>query len=255
MRGFSLGIPAFARTAANIGGQGGHGLVSESIKSHPQVMATTTSNVEACSENRYPSPLARSVLPPRGPRRSFFSGGVLSGNVIGVKAGTETGRGFAHTRRAGEILFSMGLTCASIGSVITTPRAEKCANPFLSFPSFPQRSSQAACKRTANVPSQVQPLVPSSLMQPTTTRSPARPSVRSQAPTATTQASVTNSIRLTGAFAAPSDLCKRELFGPAGSEGFFRDFNRRSMRACRTGSGRGRTDLRKGEGRTCSTRS
>ncbi len=205
MRGFSLGIPAFARTAAHMDGQGGHGLVSERITSHPFLMATTTSNVGACSENRYPSPLARSVPPPRGPRHSFFSGRVLNGDVIGDEAGHGLGRGFAHPRGAGEILFSMGLTWASIGSVITTSRAEKCANPFLSFPSFPSPPLRAVCRQTANVPSQVPPLVPSSPMRPTTTRSLARLSVRSQAPTATTQASVTDHNRLNGRLTRPLD--------------------------------------------------
>lgn len=206
MRGFSLGIPAFARTAAHIGGQGGHGLVSERITSHPFLTAMTTSNVGACSENRYPSPLARSVLPPHGPRHSFFQG-------CERRRTKAAGRGFAHALCADEILFSMGLTCASIGTVITTSRAEKCANPFLSFPSFPQRSSRAACKRTANVPSPVPPLAPSSPMRPTTTRSPARLSVRSQAPTATTQASVTDHNRLNGRLSRPLDRSVESFSG------------------------------------------
>lgn len=215
MRGFLLGITAFARTAASFGGQGGCALVKMQAKSHPQIMAKTSSNVGACSENRYPSPLARSVLPPHGPRHSFSGRGGLLFPASGA------GRCFAEALRVCEMFFAQAVDWARIHSVITTSRAEKCANPFLFSASSLPLSSRAACLPTVNVPSQVPQQVQLSPMRPTTTRSQARLSVRSRAPIATTQVFVTDHYALTGAQARRFETIQKRFPGQPVRGAFF----------------------------------
>lgn len=188
MREFSLGLSRIARTAAETGKQVMPSLVTKVMRAHLSYRPHGTSNPATCSENRYPSPQARSVLPPCGPRHSFSSS---FGRAFAERSETTSGCAI--------IIYARKAVSDKISAIVTTLRAEKCVNPSSFSPSFPRPSSRAACRQTVNAPSPVLRLAPSSLKRPTTTCSPVPLSARSRAPIATTQASATNPIRLTGA--------------------------------------------------------
>lgn len=180
MRGFLLDPASSAQVAAAFRAVQRAALVRPVPASHGCARSMTASNVSTRSENRYPSPLARSALPPCGPRHSSLQGaprwpGSADGRRVAVICAISV------YARAGEHV--------TLSGVITRSRAEPCVNPSSSLPPCPRPSSPAACKPTVSVPSRA-PLPARWLRtRPTTTRSPARPSARLRAPIATTQAS------------------------------------------------------------------
>lgn len=224
MRGISLGISAFARTAANFGGGSGCTLASESTAYHVSYRTQAPSNASTCSENRYPSPLARSVLSPYGSRRSSLR---LAFARFGVGHNFYVNRlGFADQDAFDNSRFARCCGWDRIIKVVTTSEAvKKCANPFSFLLSSPPRHLLVACRQMASARSPVRPQVPSSRVQPTITRLPVLRLAPLPAPIATTRAFVSNSIRLTPArFARRSDIAHQSFPGaPAGGAFFVPD--------------------------------
>lgn len=192
MRGISLGIGVFARTAASFGGRFGYALASESDASHLTGRTQVTSNTSSCSENRYPSPLARSVCPPYGSRHSSLR---VDWRVPVFRHGL----GFADFAVGRICRFAQGFGWDRIVSVVTSSEAEKtCANPFSFLASSPFRPLPAVCKQTVSAQSRVPQRVRSSPTRRTTMCSLEPLWARSRAPIATTRAFAAKPIRLTG---------------------------------------------------------
>lgn len=202
MRGISLDMQVFARTAAETGGQGGRPLVSDAYHPHLFQRPQTTSNVEACSENRYPSPLARSVLPPYSPRRSFLR--LVREHAVRGNSPRHA-RTFAEPVGVREIAYATVQNWRKLTTVITTVRAEQCVNPFSFSPSFPPRRSRGVCPPMVNVPLPVPPLALLSPTRPTATWWPVQRLGRLRAPIATTLASAADRFNLNGRAARRSE--------------------------------------------------
>lgn len=217
MRGFSLGTSAFARTAASFGGRFGCALASESDAPHLGHRTQVTSNTSPCSENRYPSPLARSVCPPCGSRRSSLCVGFSRADFCAH------GLGFADFTVSRICCFARGLGWDRIDTVVTSSEAEKtCANPFLFLASSPSQPLPVVCKPTGSAHSQVPQRALSSQTRPTTMCSRGPLWARLRAPIATTPAFVTNFICLTGPRSArPFDRSHHSFPGGVRRGGFF----------------------------------
>lgn len=205
MRGFSLGLQGFARTAAVFGG--GAAPCLEPMRPLAQAVhrSRMSSNIPACSENRYPSLMARSAHPPRRPRHSFF----VQARLSFAEKFTPRFSRFAHCKTGG-----------NLSGIETLKRAgNSCVNPFFFSPFCRPPRLRAVCPPMANAPLQVPPQGRSLRMQPTTTRSLARPLARLRAPIATTRACAANPSRLNRA--QPRTRHCNQLSGPRGPGGFF----------------------------------
>lgn len=217
MRGFSLGTSAFARTAANFGGRFGYALASEGDAPHLSHRTQVTSNTSPCSENRYPSPLARSVCPPYGSRRSSLCVGFSRADFC------SHGLGFADFTVSRICRFAWAAGWDRITPVVTSSEAEKtCANPFLFLASSPLQPLPVVCRPTGSAHLQVPQRALSSQTRLTTMCSPGPLWARLRAPIATTRAFVTNFIRLTGPHSArPFDRSQYSFPGGVRQGSFF----------------------------------
>ncbi len=203
MRDFPLGIQTFARAAAETGAQAAGCLVTSTRKAHP-CHRSTAQCATTCSENRYPSPLARPNRPPCGSRRPFSTRS-LSAVMKGLEGLSPNARSFAYGLSGCCFGYATLKSWARLSTVKTNARAVPCVNPFFFSPSSRRPASRPVCKPTGSVRLPVQPPVRLSPMPSMKTALLAQRSVRSRAPIATTQVSVTDHSRLNGRCARPLD--------------------------------------------------
>ena len=199
MGGISLDLQAFAQGAAGLTGRARAGVAGAAKASHLAGKSLAGSTAAACSENRYPSPPARPVCPPHGPRR--FSVQLPKS----CKAPSLQWRIFRY---------EMHNRWGKIPAYATTSRAETCVNLSSFWPSCPSPHSLAACKPTVSVRSQAPQLAQSWPMQPTTARSLARRSVHWLALIATTRVCAADSTTLTPVARQPragQSLCDNRM--------------------------------------------
>lgn len=205
MRGFLLEAQGIAQTAAVFAGGGCARLEPLRPISQVDYRSRMSSNIPACSENRYPSLMARSVHPPRRPRHPFSPRIRLP---------------FAETDSRRFSCFASRQTRYILSDIETRQRAgTSCVNPFLFSAFCPQRHWLVVCPPMANARLPVPPQARLSRMQPTITRSRAQPSARSRAPIATTRAYAANPSRLIGAL--PRTRHCNQLSWPCRQGGFF----------------------------------
>ena len=211
MRGFSLELLGFAQSAASFGG--GVPCVLEPAENQPHVclMSGPHSNALACSENRYPSLMARPASPPR--RSRPFSR---------IRRAYVSRPASADRAASREIHFYARGEASIFSAVHFNERAEKCVNQFLSSPLSPSRRSPVALQPIRNARSQVRPQARLLQTRLTKTSSRVRRWVALQAPIATTRAFADNQFDLTQGAAAPgADIVIERLSGACARGPFF----------------------------------
>ncbi len=161
MRKTPLAYPRPAQITACLPRCDGHGLVRFGGHPHLGLVSDMSSNMTARVENRYPSPLARSVPSPCGPRQLFRHAPILAYDACGCKKALAL-------RTLGRII------CATL----TQQRVAKCAKQFSPSPFCPPQPSRVAWKtRTFNVPLSARVLAVSrAKSSPTAVVSPVQPS-------------------------------------------------------------------------------